>query len=225
MQRSRKAQPVSTLLQQLNAEVAALNDQVLTSLVQIHNGRRGAGAGAIWQSDGLILTNAHVVVTRHGNASQELSVTLRDGRELPARVLAYDAERDLAALRVEADDLPSIELGDSRQLHAGDLVFALGFPFGIKGGATSGIIIGTGANLPELGDARREWVAASLHLRPGHSGGPMVDAQGRLIGINTLMNGPDVGVAVPVHVAVEFVKRVLGQHQATPSPMPNTVVV
>ena len=90
-------------------------------------------------------------------------------------------------------------------------MLALGFPFGVTGGATTGVVIGSGTNLPELANNGREWIAASLHLRPGHSGGSMVDAQGRLVGINTMMNGPDVGMAVPVHVAAAFLKRALVQ--------------
>ena len=162
------------------------------------------------------MTNAHVVSDRRPRRGPwrtgqggGLTVVLPDGRELPARVLAEDADCDLAALRVDAHDLPTVQLGDSRALQAGDMVLALGFPWGVTGGATTGIVIGAGAALPELGGARREWIAASLHLRPGHSGGPMVDAQGRLIGINTMMNGPDVGIAVPVHVAAAFLKRAL----------------
>ncbi|HXF64273.1 MAG TPA: trypsin-like peptidase domain-containing protein [Caldilineaceae bacterium] len=207
---------MSNLLQQLNNELAAISERALESLVQVHNGQRGAGAGSIWHGDGLIVTNAHVVLQQSGRVAHALSVTLRDGRELPARVLAYDAEHDLAALRIDADGLPAVELGDSRRLQPGDLVLALGFPFGIRGGATSGVVIGAGAHLPELGDARREWIAASLHLRPGHSGGPMVDSRGRLVGINTLMTGPEVGVAVPVHVAVRFLKQALGRPSAPP---------
>jgi serine protease Do len=214
---------MSTLLEQLNDDLAQISAHALASLVQIHNGQRGAGAGSIWHADGLIVTNAHVVLTRHGQVADTLSVTLQDGRELPARVLATDTTHDLAALRVQAARLPTIEIGDSRRLHPGDLVLALGYPFGVKGGATSGVVIGTGAHLPELGDARREWIAASLHLRPGHSGGPMLDSQGRLIGINTLMTGPEVGAAVPVHIAVEFLKRVLGR-PADPPPSPVVVV-
>ena len=101
----------------------------------------------------------------------------------------------------------AIAIGDSQRLQAGELVLALGFPWGVTGGATSGVVIGVGAGLPELRGDGREWLAASLHLRPGHSGGPMIDALGRLVGINTMMNGPDVGVAVPVHVAKRFLKQ------------------
>jgi serine protease Do len=210
-----KGKAVSTLLQQINDDAAAISDRVLNSLVQINNGQRGVGAGAIWRSDGLIITNAHVILGRRGQVSNSLSVTLRNGRDYAARLVAYDLQRDLAALRIDASDLAPVEIGDSRHLHAGDLVLALGFPWGVKGGATSGIVIGSGAQLPELGDNQREWIAASLHLRPGHSGGPMVDSRGRVIGINTLMNGPEVGVAIPVHVAEEFLKAVAA-HQRPP---------
>lgn len=204
---------MSTLLQQINDDAAAISDRVLNSLVQINNGQRGVGAGAIWRSDGLIITNAHVILGRRGQVSNALSVTLRNGRDYAARLVAYDPQRDLAALRIDAADLAPVEIGDSRNLRSGDFVLALGFPWGIKGGATSGIVIGSGSQLPELGDNQREWIAASLHLRPGHSGGPMVDSRGRVIGINTLMNGPEVGVAIPVHVAEEFLKAVAAQQR------------
>ena len=210
---------MSTLLQQINDDAAEISERVLNTLVQINNGQRGVGAGAIWQSDGLIVTNAHVILGHRGRVSNSLSVTLRDGRNFPARLVAYDAQRDLAALRTDATGLTPVEVGDSRHLHAGDLVFALGFPWGVKGGATSGVVIGTGAQLPELGDSQREWIAASLHLRPGHSGGPMIDSRGRVIGINTLMNGPEVGVAIPVHVAEAFLASVTAQ-QRQPQPEP-----
>lgn len=218
------APTMPNLLEELNHDLARLSEGVLSSLVQVHNGRHGAGAGSVWHADGLILTNAHVVTSRHGKVADSLSVTLRDGSELPARVLAHDPVHDLAALRVQAVDLPTIPLGDSRRLRPGDLVLALGYPYGVQGGATSGVVIGMGADLPELGDAAREWIVAGLHLRPGHSGGPMVDSQGRLIGINTLMTGPEVGAAVPVHVVVEFLKRTLGR-RPDPSPQPATVHV
>jgi S1-C subfamily serine protease len=88
---------------------------------------------------------------------------------------------------------------------------ALGFPYGVTGGVTTGVVIGAGADLPELSGDRREWIAASVRLRPGHSGGPLVDSLGRLVGINTLMTGPEVGVALPVHVAMAFLKHCLGR--------------
>lgn len=193
-----------TQLQTLDAEIGALVDRVRLSLVQVSNGRRGAGAGTIWHPDGLIVTNAHVVKLR------KPEVTLSDGRKLPARLLVHDLDLDLAALAVDEKGLPSIELGESTGLRAGELVFALGHPWGIEGAVTAGVVIGVGSEWEELPRPDREWIAASLSVRPGHSGGPMVDARGRLVGINTMMAGSGVGVAVPVHVAKRFLKDAIG---------------
>ncbi|MGD2206436.1 MAG: trypsin-like peptidase domain-containing protein [Anaerolineae bacterium] len=200
---------MSELLKQWNREMAGVIEGVRRSLVQVHSGRSGAGAGTIWHPDGLILTNAHVVRRRH------LDVILPNGQTLPARVLAHDPSRDLAALGVEASDLSTIDLGDSRQLQPGQWVLALGHPWGVAGAVTAGVVAGVGARLPEMPLADRDWIAVSLHLRPGHSGGPLVDETGRLVGINTIMAGPDVGLAVPVHVAKDFLRQALdGERRA-----------
>jgi serine protease Do len=194
---------VSELLQQLNAEMACVVDGVRRSLVQITNGRHGAGAGTIWHPDGLILTNAHVVKNR------SLRVTLVDGQARPAQLLAHDRSLDLAAVSIDGGDLPTIELGDSRDLQPGQWVMALGHPWGVPGAVTAGIVTGAGPRLPEMPFSERDWIAVSLHLRPGHSGGPLVDAQGRLVGINTIMAGPNLGLAVPVHVVKAFLRQAL----------------
>jgi serine protease Do len=131
---------MSNLLQALNAEMASVSDDVKRSLVQITNGRGGAGAGTIWHTDGLIITNAHVIAGRHS-----LKVTLPDGNMLPARVLAQDVDLDLAALSVDANSLPTIEPGDSKKLRPGHWVFAVGHPWGITGAVTAGIVIGMGS--------------------------------------------------------------------------------
>lgn len=195
-----------TILEELNAEIAALVQEVLPSLVQIQSGR-GNGAGTIWHPDGLIVTNAHVV------QRQPLSVTLSDGRSLKARLLARDSALDLAALVVDANGLPTIKLEDSRRLRPGELVMALGHPWGVRGAVTAGVVIGTEAEdwtpLP-IGRARnREWILVDVMLRPGNSGGPLVSAAGGLLGLNTMVAGPSLGIAVPVHVAVEFLRNTL----------------
>jgi serine protease Do len=186
------------LLQQLSQEMTDVVGATRRSLVQVTNGRagNGSGSGIVWRSDGLIITNAHVV------RNKQVSVSLPDGRKLPARVLAHDPERDVAALKVEANDLRPIELGDSENLKPGEWAFAVGHPFGVEGAATAGVIIGSGGNLPE--QRGREWVMVNLRLRPGNSGGPLVDVQGRLIGVNTIMTGAESGGAVPVHVVQRF---------------------
>lgn len=207
---------MNSLLTQFSSGIATVGERVLPAVVQIRNGRAGAGTGIIWRSDGVIVTNAHVV--SHRQVSQQaLTVRMADGREFTPRLLAIDPEADLAVLRIDAHDLPAIELGNSQQLKPGELVFAFGFPWGVAGGATSGVVIGVGTQVGDLFSPQHEWVTASLHLRPGHSGGPMVDANGRLIGINTLMNGPDVGVAVPVDIAKRFIQANANQwHSALP---------
>jgi S1-C subfamily serine protease len=202
------------ILQQLNADMSDVVGNVRRSLVQISNSGHGFGAGTIWHSDGLIITNAHVVAGRH-----ELKVGLPDGRKLAAQIIAADPDKDIAALSVEAEGLPTIELGDSKNLQPGEWVMAVGHPWGVAGAVTGGIVIGAGAELPEMPLRDREWVAVSLHMRPGHSGGPLVDTQGRLLGINTMITGPDVGFAVPVHVVKRFLKEALG------SPSPKEVAI
>lgn len=197
---------MSQLIEQLNAALADRVASAWRSLVQISSGR-GSGAGTIWHADGLIITNAHVV---RGDAVPQ--ITLPDGRSLPAQILAVDAERDLAALVVDAYNLPTIEVGDSRKLRPGQWVTAVGHPWGVQGAITSGVVIGAGAKLPEMSDLQpgREWIALSLHMRPGHSGGPLVDALGRLVGINTMITGPDVGFAIPIQVVKAFLKERMG---------------
>ncbi len=189
------------LIQQLNDDLAAKVAKARPSLVEIHNGHGGAGAGIIVRADGLIITNAHVIGRRG------LHAILPDGQVLPVRLIAYDRAHDLAALRVEADTLPTIEFGDSKNLRPGDWVIALGHPWGVVGAATAGIVIGSGTDFPEFQTGGREFIVASLHLRPGHSGGLMVDSNGCLVGVNVMINGPDVGMAIPVHVVKQFLKE------------------
>jgi serine protease Do len=191
------------VIQDFNTESARLSEQVHASLVRVESGRFGAGAGTIWHSEGLILTNSHVA------RSGRLWVTLPDGRRATARLLARSRELDLAALSIELSDLPVIELGDSVALQPGHWVMAFGHPWGVSGAATAGIVIGQGAVLPDRPAFGRDWLAVGLHYRPGHSGGPLVDSSGRLVGINTVMVGMDVGLAVPVHEVKHFLKRSL----------------
>ncbi|MAS35900.1 MAG: hypothetical protein CL610_17970 [Anaerolineaceae bacterium] len=200
---------MSAWIQQLNDDMADVAAHVRQGLVQITNGRGGAGAGTIWHSDGLILTNAHVIA---GHST--VNVILQNGDMYPAQVLAQDPSLDLAALSINATDLPVIEPGDSQNIKAGQWVMALGHPFGVLNAATGGIVIAMGKRLGDI-EFRNgvDWLAVNLRLRPGHSGGPLVDAQGKLIGVNTIMNGPEVGVAIPVHVVKAFLKEHLGTPQ------------
>lgn len=194
---------MSTTLQEVNRDLAGLTERVRRSLVRVESGRWGAGAGTIWHAEGLILTNSHVA------RSRRLRVALPDGRRFRANTLARDRDLDLAALTVQASELPTIELGDSKSLRPGHWVMAFGHPWGVDGAATAGTVIGQGADLLERPAFGRDWLAVGLHYRPGHSGGPLVDAVGRLVGINTIMVGPDVGLAVPIHEVKQFLKQAL----------------
>ncbi|MFZ4814726.1 MAG: S1C family serine protease [Phototrophicaceae bacterium] len=192
-----------SLLQALNDDLASLASGVTPSLVVIQNGR-GQGAGTIWQSDGLIVTNAHVV-----GRNRQVGVVLPDGTLTQGRVLAIDEQLDLATLSIDAHGLPAIPVGDSTALHAGEWVIAIGHPWGIRNAVTQGVVIGSGEQLPERPSHGRDWLAMSLHLRPGHSGGAVLNSKGELVGVNTIMAGPEVGIAVPSHVAKGFVKEAI----------------
>lgn len=196
---------MTSILQQFSDALAGLAGATRQSLVQIRLGEQGEGigAGTLWHPDGLIVTNAHVAYT------SDLQVVLPNGQTTRGHVIARDDRNDLAVLYVDAHQLPTIELGDSREVETGQWVMALGHPFGMIGAASAGVIIGMGDQWQETLPQNREWLVANLQLRPGHSGGPMVNAYGQLIGINTLMNGVDVGVAIPVHVAKQFLHDVL----------------
>ena len=201
---------MSATVQQLNADMTSVVQSAKRALVQVHHGRRGTGAGTIWHSDGLIVTNAHVV------SGGSLRVTLSSGVTLPARTLAQDPELDLAALMVDAKYLPTMEVGNSRDIKPGQWVIALGHPLGVKEAATAGVIVGAGSWEQETPKPKREWIINNLSLRPGHSGGPLLDVHHRLIGINTIMTGPDTGLAVPSHVIKAFLKERVGASEHLP---------
>ena len=196
---------VTTVLEQINAEMGDLVEKVNNGMVQVRNGRGGAGAGTIWHPDGLILTNAHVV------ERGPLQATLPNGSTLPAKLLAHDTALDLAALAVESSGLPTIGLAESRRLQPGQWVLASGHPRGVAGAVTAGVIIGVGSEWPEPPFSGRELIAVSLHLWPGYSGGPLANIDGKLVGINAMMAGPDVGMAVPVHIVKTFLQQTLGK--------------
>ena len=194
---------MANLLQALNSEMSSIVELARGSLVRVSNGHTGAGAGTILHPNGLILTNAHVVQHR------AIEVILPDDRRLPAKIIAHDPELDLAALSVAAENLPAIQLGDATRLKPGHLVLAMGHPWGIPGVVCAGSIIDVGLPV-EIPHIRYEFIQAGLQLRPGHSGGPLVDICGRLVGINTMITGPKVGLAIPIYVVKDFLRQNLG---------------
>jgi serine protease Do len=173
-------------------------EQLRRSTVQVFSDRRqSGGSGVIWTAGGLIVTNAHV--TR----SSRNEVELWDGRRFEARIEGYDARRDLASLRVPASGLPEAVHGDSSALRPGELAIAIGSPLGFSGALTTGVIHSVG---PMPGMGRRNWVRATVRLAPGNSGGPLANAQGEVVGINTaIVHG--LGLAVPSRDIGEFLRR------------------
>jgi serine protease Do len=186
-------------------ELVTLGEQLVRSTVSVRVGRGGAGSGVIWpaswfqaqasrgDADGLIVTNAHVA--RGGRAEIELW----DGRTLGAEVTAIDDSWDLASLTVEAVDLPAAEIGDSDELRPGQLVLAMGNPLGLRNALTIGLIHA----MPER--AGQRWVQADIRLAPGNSGGPLADAAGQVIGINSMISG-GLGLAVPSNAVRRFLR-------------------
>jgi len=169
-------------------------DELRRSTVLIETGDRRSGTGVIWGGDGLIVTNAHVA---RGPA---VRVELWDGRELEAGITSRDPQLDLAALRVNANDLPPVSSRDSSKLRPGELAIAIGNPFGFVGALTTGVIHAVG---PLGGMGSRTWVQANVRLAPGNSGGPLADARGRVIGINTMVAGR-LALAIPSNAVQQF---------------------
>lgn len=175
------------------------------STVMIHAGGRGNGSGVIWSSDGIIVTNAHVAQKR------QLRVQLWDSRELDATVIASDPARDIASIRVRATNLPAASIGNSSRLRPGELAIAIGNPLGFVGALTTGVIHTVGA-VPGLGP--QKWVQAGVRLAPGNSGGPLADAAGRVIGINTMVAWK-LALAIPSDAVVEFLAGGTSRQQAS----------
>lgn len=186
-------------MQRLNDDLAASLRRARAGIVQVRNERQGGGTGIVLRADGLILTSAHVVRRRYPY------VTLTDGQSLRAHVAGYDAGHDLAALSVEANDLTPMRLSDSQTARPGAFVQAVGHPWGIVGAATAGVVVGVGAGW--AGVPGSGWIIVDLHLRPGNSGGPLLDAHGRVLGVNTMLVGPGLGAAVPACVVRRFLQR------------------
>jgi serine protease Do len=169
-------------------------EQLRRSTVLIHAGGRGSGSGVIWTSGGVIVTNAHVA------RSSNVGVQLWDGREFNASVTARDPRRDLAALQIPVASLPAACHADSSQLRPGELAIAIGNPLGFVGALTTGVIHAVGPQRP-LG--AQTWVQATVRLAPGNSGGPLADARGHVIGINTMVAGR-LALAIPSNAVRDF---------------------
>jgi serine protease Do len=169
-------------------------ERLRRSTVLVHAGGRGSGSGVIWSADGVIVTNAHVA------RGPRASVQLWDGREFNASIALRDPRRDLAELRIEAANLPAALAADSSLVRPGELAIAIGNPLGFVGALTTGVIHGIG---PIRGLGAESWVQANVRLAPGNSGGPLADAAGRVIGLNSMVAG-GLALAIPSNTIARF---------------------
>ncbi len=218
---------LETASTQIEKELATVAERLRHSTVQVRSRRYGGGSGVIWNPDGLIITNFHVV------PRERATVELSDGRIFEAVVTAQDPQQDLAALRVEANDLPAAIIGDSDTLRVGELVLAVGNPLGLVGALTTGIIhTVSSTSTPKQGISEEKiltphspfptphsplpiphsllptpqpWIIADVQLAPGNSGGPLTNAQGQVIGINTMIVG-GLALAVPSNAVERFLQ-------------------
>lgn len=176
---------------------------------------QGQGSGFIVSSDGYILTNNHVV----GDAD-EVIVHLQDGRELKARQVGSDARSDVAVIKVDADeDLPVLELGDSEQLEVGEWVLAIGSPFGLSHSLTAGIVSAKGRSSVGITDYEN-FIQTDAAINPGNSGGPLVDLNGKAVGMNTAIFSRSggymgIGFAIPINMVRNIMDQLIDSGQVT----------
>jgi serine protease Do len=181
----------------LTRELEAIAEVLRLATVQVQQRDSGGGSGIIWRSSGLIITNAHVV------RGPSATVKLSDGRVFDATVTSRDPEHDIAALRVQATNLPYLFAGDSSTLQVGELVFAVGNPRGVARALTIGIVHALG---PRNAALRPKWIQADLSLPRGYSGGPLADARGHVIGVNSMIYR-GLALAVPSNTVASFLSR------------------
>jgi serine protease Do len=182
-----------------------LVQQVMPSLVIVRGHRYGAGAGIVWDANGLILTNNHVVGRRTP------MVILQNDGEYESRLLARDPNVDLALLSIEATDLTPLK-PVSGSPRVGEMVFAFGHPWGQRNTVTRGIISALTIAQNRRGDTL-PIVRSDVPLAPGNSGGPLVNASGEVIGINAMIIGGDQSVSIAASVANDFVSKALANHK------------
>jgi serine protease DegQ len=172
------------------------------------------GSGVIVSTQGLILTNHHVV-----EAADEIEVALADGRTVSARVVGTDPETDLAVLKVDLDNLPAIVFANSEKINVGDVVLAIGNPFGVGQTVTQGIISALGRN--HLGiNTFENFIQTDAPINPGNSGGALIDTEGNLVGVNSAIysrsgGSMGIGFAIPVNLARQIMDQIIRQGSVT----------
>src|ERR671933_1837003 len=185
-------------LSALRSAGAEMVGRAQESVVQVRSRCRGTGAGVIWDAEGLVLTNHHVVAG--GRRGARARVVLRDGRTFDAEDVVRGRTLDLALLRIREapDDLPAAPVGDSDTLRVGQLVYAIGHPWGRLGAVTAGIVSGLGVARGPGSSAH--YVQSDVALAPGNSGGPLLNARGEVVGINAMIFGR-LALSIPSNAA------------------------
>jgi S1-C subfamily serine protease len=192
--------------------VVRVAEQLQPAVVNLRVGRgRGAsgGSGLLFTPDGFLLTNAHVV-----RDFDSVRIRMHDGQEIEGRVVGSDPWTDLAIVQAQANKLPHATLGDSQKLRVGQLVVAIGSPFGFESTVTAGVVSALGRSLRTItGHLVDNVIQTDAALNPGNSGGPLVDSQGHVIGVNTAVIAPAQGIcfAIPINMAKLIVPLLL-QH-------------
>ncbi|PWU17370.1 MAG: peptidase S1 [Verrucomicrobia bacterium] len=176
--------------------------------------QHGVGSGVIVSKDGYILTNNHVV-----DGAEDVKVSMQDGREFNAKVIGRDPKSDVAVIKIEAKDLPSVPMADSEKVEVGDVVLAVGNPFGIGQTVTSGIVSATGRG-NAVGLDYEDFIQTDAAINPGNSGGALVDAEGRLVGINTAIysrsgGNEGIGFAIPTNLARDVMDDLIKNGKVT----------
>lgn len=170
------------------------------------------GSGFIGRADGYIFTNFHVV-----EGADKIQVKLKDGRAFPAKVVGTDEKTDIAVIKIEAKDLPVIELGDSDAVRVGQFAFAIGAPFKLDYTFTYGVVSGKGRNklIGSGGGSISDYLQTDASINPGNSGGPLCDIDGKVIGMNTLINGLNrgLGFAIPASMIKEIGTELIAGHK------------
>jgi serine protease Do/serine protease DegQ len=178
--------------------------QYFGDLPERESRQEGLGSGVIVSPDGYILTNNHVI-----EGADELKVTLADDRDFPARIVGTDPKTDVAVLKIEAEGLPVLTLADSDRVRVGDIAFAVGNPLGVGQTVTMGIVSAKGRSrlgLLERVSGYEDFIQTDAAINMGNSGGALIDARGRLIGVNSAIISPSrgnigIGFAIPVNLA------------------------
>lgn len=174
---------------------------------------RGTGSGFILTENGQILTNAHVV-----DGADQVTVTLKDGRTLQGKVMGTDPTTDVAVVKIEADNLPVVKVGNSDRLQVGEWAIAIGNPLGLDNTVTTGIVSASGRSSSEvgIGDKRVEFIQTDAAINPGNSGGPLLNSNGEVIGMNTaiIQNAQGIGFAIPINKAQQIAQQLIATGKA-----------